>query len=135
MNSNLIKFFYSTAKVRTIKPKFKPKNVIEITPRATTRIQEIIKNQNDPNIKGLRLSLKTRGCNGLSFDMNYVKEPIKTDEKVEIDQNIIIYIDSKALLSIIGTEMDYIETFLSSEFVFNNPNAKSTCGCGESFNL
>lgn len=66
--------------------------------------------------------------------MDYAKEKSKLDEEV-IQDGIHIFIDRKAQLSLLGTEMDYIENKLSSEFVFNNPNIKGTCGCGESFSV
>ena len=70
----------------------------------------------------------------MSYTLEYAKEKGKLDEEV-VNDGVRVFIDSKAQLTLLGTEMDYIETKLTSEFVFNNPNIKGTCGCGESFNI
>ena len=80
------------------------------------------------------------GCNGLSYTMNYAYEddlkPSNKNEVVDLPKvGLKILVDSKALFSIVGTEMDYEETELASEFTFHNPNSKGECGCGESFNV
>ena len=70
----------------------------------------------------------------MSYTLDYAKEKGKLDEEV-VHEGVRVFIDSKAQLTLLGTEMDYVESKLSSEFVFNNPNIKGTCGCGESFNV
>jgi iron-sulfur cluster assembly accessory protein len=105
---------------------------ITLTPQAVDRCREILKK--NPQMVGLRIGVKQRGCNGLAYTLEYANEKQKFDEVVE-NNGVKIFIDKKAQLSLIGTEMDYVHTDLSSEFVFHNPNIKTTCGCGESFQV
>lgn len=103
-----------------------------LTQSAVSKIKTLL--ENEPGALGLRVGVKTRGCNGLTYTLDYAKEKAKFDEEVKQD-GVKVFIDSKAQLTLLGTEMDYVESTLSSEFVFNNPNIKGTCGCGESFNM
>jgi iron-sulfur cluster assembly protein len=108
--------------------------IISITDSAAQRIREILSNAKDNEIKGVRVSVVTGGCAGMSYEMNYVKEINSSDEVVE-DCGVKVYIDPKAIMYLLGTSMDYKKNKFSSSFVFNNPNETERCGCGESFKI
>jgi len=105
---------------------------LTLTPTAVGKIKELLSDR--PDAIALKVGVRQRGCNGLTYTLDYAKEQGKLDEVVEQD-GVRVLIDSKAQLSLLGTEMDFVESKLSSEFVFNNPNIKGTCGCGESFSI
>jgi iron-sulfur cluster assembly accessory protein len=105
-----------------------------ITEAAAKRLRSLL--EKHPESYGVRLSLKQRGCNGLSYQLDYAKERRRFEEEVvSADGRVRVLVDPRAMLHVVGTEMDYVENDLASEFVFRNPNAKGTCGCGESFNV
>lgn len=123
----------ASATVRAVKKKLTPSRAaLTLTPSAVSKIKEILSTNTE--YMGLKVGVQQRGCNGLSYTLNYAKEKERMDEEV-IQDGVRIFIDRKAQLTLLGTEMDYVESKLSSEFVFNNPNIKGTCGCGESFSV
>jgi iron-sulfur cluster assembly protein len=107
--------------------------VITITEAAATRVKTLIAKADKP-VKGLRVGVKSRGCSGLSYFVEYAEEKKKFEDVVE-DKGVTIFVDPTAVMFLIGTEMDYKEDKLQSGFVFINPNEKARCGCGESFSV
>ena len=107
--------------------------VMRLTEAAADRIKAIMAKTDKP-IAGVRVGVKNGGCAGMSYTMEYAAEVGKLDEVVE-DKGVKLLIDPKAVLFLLGTEMDFKVDKLSSTFVFNNPNQTSACGCGESVQL
>ena len=109
-----------------------------LTDAAADRVKALVsKGQGstaEEQILGLRVGVKSRGCSGLSYFVEYAKERKKFEEMVE-DKGVKIFIDPAATMFLLGSEMDYVESTLQSGFVFNTPNEKSRCGCGESFSV
>lgn len=104
-----------------------------VSDAAITRINEMLAKRGKPSA-GIRVGIRTRGCSGLSYTIEYADEVNKFDDVVEKD-GVKILIDPKAVMFLIGTEMDYVEEQLKSGFTFRNPNEKGRCGCGESFHV
>jgi iron-sulfur cluster assembly protein len=107
--------------------------VMRLTDAAAARIHSILANADKP-IAGVRVGVKNAGCAGMSYTLQYAEKVEPTDEIVE-DKGVKILVDPKAVLFLLGTEMDFRADKLSSGFVFNNPNQTSACGCGESVAL
>ena len=101
-----------------------------ITEAAAARVREIIAKSDTP-IAGVRVGVKNAGCAGMSYTMDFAQEIGRFDEVVE-DKGVKIIIDAKAVMYLLGTEMDFKTEKMSATFVFNNPNQTSACGCGES---
>jgi iron-sulfur cluster assembly protein len=112
-------------------PRPRPK-VMTLTAAAASRVQAIMASK--PGVVGLRIGVEKGGCAGMEYTMTWAESRDRFDEVVE-DQGATVLIDPKALLYLLGTEMDYHTEKLKSEFVFKNPNQVSACGCGESVNL
>lgn len=106
---------------------------ITVTPKALERIRELIAARGIATY-GIRITLKTKGCSGLAYAIEYADEKNPFDEELVFDQTRLL-IDPKAIMYILGTEMDYQETPIQSGFVFVNPNEKGRCGCGKSFHV
>ena len=107
--------------------------VMRLTDAAATRIKDILGKSEKP-IAGVRVGVKNGGCAGMSYTMEYADSAQPHDEVVE-DKGVKLLIDPKAVLFLLGTEMDFKVDKLSAGFVFNNPNQTSACGCGESVQL
>ena len=107
--------------------------VMKLTEAAAARVQELTKRA-DSEIVGLRVGVKNGGCAGQSYTVEYAHEIRPTDEVVE-DRGVKILVDPKAVLFLLGTEMDYKTDRLQAQFIFNNPNQIGACGCGESVQL
>jgi len=107
--------------------------VMTITPAAAKRIKAMM-SKAEGEVIGLRVGVKNGGCAGMAYTMDYAEGFGKFDEVVDIEGAKVV-IDPKAIMFLLGTEMDYEVTTLSSGFTFNNPNQTSACGCGESIAL
>ena len=107
--------------------------IIKLSDKAVNRIKEIMSKAENTAI-GVRVGVKSGGCAGLSYIMEYESDKKPTEEIIE-DKGVKVFIDSAAVMYLLGTEMDYKKEELSSSFVFNNPNETERCGCGESFKI
>ncbi len=109
------------------------KKVITLSNQAANRIKEIM-SKDDENSIGVRIGVKSGGCAGMSYIMEYAKEAKPADEVIE-DKGVKVFIDPAAVIYLLGTEMDFKKDEFSSSFVFKNPNETERCGCGESFKV
>ena len=107
--------------------------VIKLSQNAAERIKDIMSKAEDTTI-GVRVGVQSGGCAGMSYIMEYAKD-IKPNEEVIEDKGVKVLIDPKAIMYLLGTEMDYKKENFSSQFVFKNPNETERCGCGESFKV
>ena len=107
--------------------------VIKLSDKAVSRIKEIMSQAENSTI-GVRVGVKSGGCAGMSYVMEYAKD-VKPNEEIIEDKGVKVLIDPKAIMYLLGTEMDYKKEEFSSTFVFKNPNETERCGCGESFKI
>jgi iron-sulfur cluster assembly accessory protein len=105
--------------------------MLNLTPTAVTKVQEILEMQ-EPKPAGLRIAVVGGGCSGFSYSMAFENSPGMLD-KTYTFEGLKIFIDQASLLYLDGAEVDYVDSIEGSGFKFNNPNVKSTCGCGSSF--
>lgn len=123
----------ATAKPATPRPRRPRPQLMTVTPAAAERVKALIEGRGK-STAGIRIGVRTKGCSGLSYTLEFADSQQPMDEVVEAD-GVRLLIDPKASLFLIGTEMDYAEEKLKSGFVFKNPNEKGRCGCGESFHV
>lgn len=113
--------------------KYVENKLLSLTPSAVEHLKSILKDSPEAN-NIIKLGVKNSGCAGMSYTMDYIDQVNDNDECIEIE-GMKLVIDPKAILFLIGTEMDYEQSALNSGFVFNNPNQTDACGCGESVTL
>ena len=109
------------------------RQIIKLSDNAANRIKEIMSKADEKTI-GVRIGVQSGGCAGMSYIMEYAKEPRPNEEIIE-DKGVKVLIDPSAIIYLLGTEMDYKQEKFSSQFVFKNPNETERCGCGESFKV
>ncbi|MBX9785944.1 MAG: iron-sulfur cluster assembly accessory protein [Alphaproteobacteria bacterium] len=107
--------------------------ILTLTEAAATHVKTLLEGRGKPSC-GIRIGLRSKGCSGLSYTLEFADEVGPYDEVINV-HDIKVLIDPKAVMFIMGSEMDFVEEKLTSGFVFNNPNAKGMCGCGESFHV
>ena len=108
--------------------------ILTVTDRATNQLKKIIETAPTDTI-GVLVGIDKSGCNGYSYKLDFAKKKHVIDFDYVSQNNVKVFIDPKATMFLLGSEMDYLTDKLSSRFVFNNPNEKGTCGCGESFSI
>ena len=107
--------------------------IMAVSDAAARQVKAMLDGRGKPSA-GIRIGVRTKGCSGMSYTLEFADEKNEFDEILE-DKGVTLLIDPKATMFIIGTEMDYVEDKLESGFVFTNPNEKGRCGCGESFHV
>tara|TARA_B100001057_G_scaffold189852_1_gene190624 strand:- start:1115 stop:1489 length:375 start_codon:yes stop_codon:yes gene_type:complete len=113
-------------------PMFEPgKPIVTLTDAAAAQVRRLV-DAADGEIEGLRIGIKTAGCSGLQYDVQYATEAKPLEDRIE-DKGVTVFIDPTAVMFLVGSEMDWEEGKFASRFVFNNPNEVAQCGCGESF--
>lgn len=115
----------------TIQQKRPP--LLQVTDKAREQIEKLLVDRGKPSL-GIRIGIRTRGCSGLSYTLEYADTSNPQDELIETE-TFKIFVDPKAVMFLLGTNMDFLEEKLQAGFVFTNPNEKGRCGCGESFHV
>ena len=111
------------------------RKMIKVSDTAKSKVIQLMQEDGfNPNIDFIRVGVKSGGCSGLSYDLKFDKDKLEEDKVFE-DNGVKIIVDKKSFLYLIGTTLDYSGGLNGTGFVFNNPNANRTCGCGESFSL
>jgi len=118
---------------QTARPKRERPKAMRLTDSAAARIRDIVTNA-DGRYQGVRVGVSNGGCAGMAYTMDYAETAAPLEEVVE-DKGVKIFIDPKAIMFLIGTEMDFVREKLGARFVFNNPNQTAACGCGESVSI
>ena len=109
-------------------------NILTVTDQASTQLEKIIQSAPSGTV-GILVGVDKTGCNGYSYKLDFAKKNEVENLEYVQQNNVKVYIDPKATMFLLGSEMDYSKDKLSSRFIFKNPNEKSTCGCGESFSI
>ena len=109
------------------------KPVVTLTDAAALHVRKLM-DQADNNVIGVRIGVKTAGCSGMQYDVQYATEAKAFEDKIE-EKGVTIFIDPTAVMFLIGSEMDWQEDKFAAKFVFSNPNEVARCGCGESFTV
>ena len=107
--------------------------VLTLTPAAIDRVKFLMNQRGKPSY-GIRISVRTKGCSGLAYALEFANDLSPQDELIEVE-GVRVLIDPKAIMFILGAQMDYREEQMAAGFVFTNPNEKGRCGCGESFHV
>ena len=115
------------------KPRRERPKAVKLTDAAAARIRDIMADA-EGRYQGVRVGVTNGGCAGMAYTMDYAEDVRPLDEVVE-DKGVKIFIDPKAILFLIGTELDFVQEKLGARFVFNNPNQTAACGCGESVSI
>jgi len=108
--------------------------LLTLTPQALERVKYLLAQRDKPAL-GVRIGVRTKGCSGLSYTLEYADATAPLDERIDAADGVVVLVDPKAVMFLVGTQMDYVEDALQSGFVFRNPNEKGRCGCGESFHV
>jgi iron-sulfur cluster assembly protein len=123
----------STPTTTTARPRRERPKPVRLSDAAAERIREIMANA-EGGIQGVRVGVTNGGCAGMAYTMDYADGAKPLDEIIE-DKGVKIFIEPKAIMFLIGTEMDFVREKLGARFVFNNPNQTAACGCGESVSI